>query len=128
MTGLREEQPPAVLRAHRHDAQRPARHAMHRGAAQVDGVLAQLAIDHDVGVLEADILDRQQMAPQRAQNLLTTVAAEIQSQLFEREMHDVVVVELLGRESGAHLEPEAVQQVDSVGVPELTLTPTATTT
>jgi hypothetical protein len=49
---------------------------------------------------------------QRLDNLVPAAIMNIPAQLFERNVHDIVVVEFLRRDFIAELEPDPVQQVD----------------
>ena len=49
---------------------------------------------------------------QRGNNLLTPAVHDIPAEFLERDVHDIVVVELLGRDFVAEFEPEAVKQID----------------
>ena len=52
---------------------------------------------------------------QRADNLLPAAVDDILSKLLEGDMHDVVVMEFLGRDFVAEFEPDAVEQIDFLG-------------
>jgi hypothetical protein len=49
-------------------------------------------------------------------DLLAFLLIEALTQLVEREMDDIVMMDLLGRELLAHFEPDAVKQIDFLRV------------
>ena len=57
-------------------------------------------------------LDRMQMLPQPRKHLLAFGVFEFADQFFQSEVDDVVVVDLFRRDVVAHLQPNAVQQVN----------------
>ena len=52
---------------------------------------------------------------QRADNFLAVSVVDALAKLFERDVHDVVVMEFLGRNFRAEFQPDAVQQIDFLG-------------
>ena len=52
---------------------------------------------------------------QRGNNLFPPAVHDILAQFFERDVHDVVMMQFLGRDFVAEFEPEAVEQVDFLG-------------
>jgi hypothetical protein len=52
---------------------------------------------------------------QRADNFLPPAVDDILLKFFECDVHDVVVMQFLGRDFVAEFEPEAVEQIDFFG-------------
>ena len=52
---------------------------------------------------------------QRADNLLPPAVDDILLKFLESDVHDVVMMEFLGRDFVAELEPDAVKQIDFLG-------------
>ena len=60
----------------------------------------------------APILDFLEVLAQPVEDFLALRIAELVPEFFQREMDDVVVMNLLGRNVAAELQPDAVQQID----------------
>lgn len=53
-----------------------------------------------------------QVPAQRIDNLLPLAVMDALAKFLERDVHDVVVMEFLGREFAAEFEPDTVEQID----------------
>ena len=58
------------------------------------------------------ISNLREVLAQRRDDLLPPAVHDISAEFLERDVDDVVVMELLGRDFVAEFEPEAVEQVD----------------